>query len=140
MLIRRIENRIGPLGGKTVGILGLSFKPNTDDVRDAKSIDLIRDLLAKGASVKAYDPVAMPNASKFYSDLKVTYCHDAYSVAVNSHALILATEWREFRHLNFQRVQASMVQPVPLLADGRNFYDPERMRKYGFDYLCLGLP
>ncbi|MHA2368486.1 MAG: UDP-glucose dehydrogenase family protein [Candidatus Hodarchaeales archaeon] len=139
VLIQRIENRIGSLNGKTIGILGLSFKPNTDDVRDAKSIELIQNLLERGASVKAYDPVAMPNASKFYSDLQVTYCHDVYSVAVNSHALILATEWREFRHLNFQRVQASMVQPA-LLADGRNFYDPERMRKYGFDYLCLGLP
>jgi UDPglucose 6-dehydrogenase len=139
ILIQRIENKIGSLNGKTVGILGLSFKPNTDDVRDAKSIELIRDLLERGASVKAYDPVAMPNASKSYSDLPMTLCHDAYSVAVNSYILILATEWREFRHLNFQRVQASMVPPK-LLADGRNFYDPERMRKYGFDYLCLGLP
>ncbi|MFX0114845.1 MAG: UDP-glucose dehydrogenase family protein [Candidatus Hodarchaeota archaeon] len=139
VLVKRMEDKLGALADKTIGILGLSFKPNTDDIRDAKSIDLIRVLLEKGVSIKAYDPVAMPNARKLYHDLQVTYCLDPYSVSVDAHALVLVTEWREFRHLDFPKIAASMLPPA-LFADGRNFYDPERMQKYGFDYLCLGLP
>ncbi|MHA2232755.1 MAG: UDP-glucose dehydrogenase family protein [Candidatus Hodarchaeales archaeon] len=139
VLLQRMEEKLASWKDRTVGILGLSFKPNTDDIRDSKSVELIHALLEKGASVKAYDPVAMSNATQLMPDLQVTYCHDAYSVAIDAHALILVTEWREFRHLNFQRIRSTMAPPA-LLADGRNFYDPERMRKYGFEYLCLGLP
>lgn len=139
VFVQRMEEKLATWKDRTVGILGLSFKPNTDDIRDSKSVELIQALLEKGASVKAYDPVAMPNATKLMPDLQVTYCHDAYSVAIDAHALILVTEWREFRHLNFQRIKNTMAPPA-LLADGRNFYDPQRMQKYGFEYLCLGLP
>ncbi|MFQ5978131.1 MAG: UDP-glucose dehydrogenase family protein [Candidatus Heimdallarchaeota archaeon] len=139
VLIQRMEEKLTTWKDRTIGILGLSFKPNTDDIRDSKSVEIIHALLEKGASVKAYDPVAMSNATQLMPDLQVTYCHDAYSVAIDAHALILVTEWREFRHLNFQKIRNTM-EPPALLADGRNFYDPERMRKYGFEYLCLGLP
>ncbi len=137
-LLRRMEEKLGFFQGKTIGIFGLSFKPNTDDVRDAKSIELIEALVRREASVKAYDPVSMKNAQKTHPDLAVTYCHDAYSVALDSDAIVLVTEWREFRHLNFQKIKLSMRGD--LLVDGRNFYDPQKMTKFGFDYLCLGLP
>jgi UDPglucose 6-dehydrogenase len=124
----------GDLTGKTVGVLGLAFKANTDDMREAKSLDVIGDLLASGARVKAYDPIAMENTKRVFPHLE--YGANAYEVAAGADALVVVTEWNEFKLLNFERVRALMAQPV--LLDGRNLYDPERMRRLGFEYHSVG--
>lgn len=132
--VQRIAERLGGLQGKTVGLLGLAFKPNTDDIREARSIEIIRYLLQEGATVRAYDPVAMPNMQALYPH--ITYCRNAYEVAEGADALALVTEWNEFKQLNFERIKSLMRQPN--LFDGRNLYDPQRMRKLGFYYYGIG--
>ncbi len=132
--VQRIAERLGGLQGKTVGLLGLAFKPNTDDIREARSIEIIRYLLQEGATVRAYDPVAMPNMQALYPH--ITYCRNTYEVAEGADALALVTEWNEFKQLNFERIKSLMRQPN--LFDGRNLYDPQRMRKLGFYYYGIG--
>ncbi|MFN3690840.1 MAG: UDP-glucose dehydrogenase family protein, partial [Fimbriimonadales bacterium] len=132
--VSRIRERLGGLQGRIVGLLGLAFKPNTDDIREARSLEVIRLLLQEGATVKAYDPVAMPRVQAMYPE--VVYCRNAYEVAENADALALITEWNEFRQLNFERIRDAMRQPN--LFDGRNLYDPQRMRKLGFYYYGVG--
>jgi len=122
------------LEGKTIGVLGLSFKANTDDIRDSQPIDIIRMIQAEGGTVKAYDPVAMPNAAKVLHNVKL--CNDPYEVAEGSDALILATEWNEFRNLDLLRIKQLMKQPV--IVDGRNLYEPRMMRELGFIYRGVG--
>ena len=122
------------LKGKTVGILGLAFKANTDDMREAKSLDVIADLLASGATVKAYDPIAMENTKSVFP--QITYGANAYEVATGADALVIVTEWNEFKNLNFERLSALMARP--LILDGRNLYDPERLRRLGFEYHSVG--
>lgn len=124
----------GSFEGKTIGMLGLAFKPNTDDMRDAKSLDLIAKLLAEGASVKAYDPISIDNCREVFPE--ICYTHNAYEAAQEVDALMIVTEWNEFKQLNMERVKESMN--APLLFDGRNIYDPLRMRRLGFDYHCIG--
>ncbi len=133
-VIQKLREIMGNLRGKTIGVLGLSFKPNTDDMRDAPSIEIIHMLQHEGAQVKAYDPVAADNAREILND--VTYCDNAYAVAEDADALILLTEWNEFKQLDMGRIVKSMRQPV--LLDGRNIYEPERMRALGFTYRCIG--
>jgi UDPglucose 6-dehydrogenase len=132
--IQKLRAVLGNFRGKTVGILGLSFKPNTDDMRDAPSIEIIHMLQHEGAQVKAYDPVAMENAKGILDN--VTYCDTPYAVAEGADALVLVTEWNEFKHLDMERIIKSMQQPV--LFDGRNIYEPERMRALGFTYRAVG--
>lgn len=132
--VQRIAERLGGLNGKTVGLLGLAFKPSTDDIREARSIEVIRYLLQEGAAVRAYDPVAMPNMQTIYPH--ITYCKNAYEVAEGADALALITEWNEFKQLNFERIKSLMRQPN--LFDGRNLYDPQRIRKHGFYYYGVG--
>ena len=127
---------IGSLKGKTIGILGLSFKPDTDDMRDAKSIEIINMLIKEGAVVKAYDPVAMENAKRILPN--VQYRPSAYEVAEGADALVVITEWREFKLLNMERIKNLMHSP--LIFDGRNIYDAERTRKMGFEYYSIGRP
>jgi len=122
------------LKGKTVGVLGLAFKPNTDDMREAKSIDVIADLLAAGATVKAYDPIAIENTQAIFP--QITYGANSYEVAADADALIVVTEWNEFKLLNFERIKTMMTRP--LVFDGRNLYDPEHMRRKGFEYYSVG--
>jgi len=122
------------LEGKTIGVLGLSFKANTDDIRDSQPIDIIRMIQAEGGTVKAYDPVAMPNAAQVLHNVKL--CNDPYEVAEGSDALILATEWNEFRNLDLLRIKQLMKQPV--IVDGRNLYEPRKMRELGFVYRGVG--
>ncbi|MFC1463942.1 MAG: UDP-glucose dehydrogenase family protein [Candidatus Brachytrichaceae bacterium NZ_4S206] len=122
------------LEGKTIGVLGLAFKANTDDIRESQPIDIIRMIQADGGMVKAYDPVAMPNAAKVLQNVKL--CEDAYEVAEGSDALILATEWNEFKNLDLVRIKRLMKQPV--IVDGRNLYDPPMMRSLGFIYRGVG--
>ncbi|GAB4400277.1 MAG: UDP-glucose/GDP-mannose dehydrogenase family protein [Anaerolineales bacterium] len=135
-IINHLRDILGSYRGKVVGLLGLAFKPNTDDMRDAPSITLARLLVAEGAHVKAYDPVAMETAKRAMQDVPVTYCNDPYEVAKDADALILVTEWNEFKQLDMQRIKDLMRQPI--LMDGRNIYDPPRMRELGFIYRGVG--
>jgi UDPglucose 6-dehydrogenase len=115
--VTKLRHLLGGLRGKTVGVLGLSFKPNTDDMRDAPSVEIINLLLYEGARVQAYDPVAMENARRVLGNA-ITYCKDPYQVAEQADALLLVSEWNEFKQLNMERVKALMRQPM--LLDGRN--------------------
>ncbi|MCH6567254.1 MAG: UDP-glucose/GDP-mannose dehydrogenase family protein [Nitrospinae bacterium] len=133
-LIATMEDALGGLAGKTIGVLGLAFKPNTDDMREAKSIEIITELLARGAELKAYDPQSMENARKALPQIKL--CANAYEVAEGADALVLVTEWREFKLLNMEKIRDAMRDPV--LFDGRNFYNPEKKARLGFTYFGVG--
>ena len=134
-LHRDIERHFaGELQGLKIAVWGLSFKPKTDDMREAKSLDVIADLLASGATVKAYDPIAMENTKPVFPH--ITYGANAYEVATGADALVIVTEWNEFKNLNFERLSALMARP--LILDGRNLYDPERLRRMGFEYHSIG--
>jgi UDPglucose 6-dehydrogenase len=133
-LIQKLRHILGGFRGKTVGLWGLAFKPNTDDMRDAPSISLVHMLQHEGAYVKAYDPEAQENAKHLFED--VVFCEDPYQVAEKADGLILVTEWNEFKQLDMTRVRSLMRQPV--LVDGRNIYDPARMAEMGFMYRGMG--
>jgi UDPglucose 6-dehydrogenase len=134
-VIDKLEEMLSDgLKGKVVGMLGLAFKPNTDDMREAPSVTIAHALLEARATVKCYDPVAMDNARKDLPD--ITYCADPYEVAQGSDALVVVTDWNEFKHLDMQRIKDSMKQPV--LVDGRNIYDPALIKNMGFQYRGFG--
>lgn len=133
-VIIKLREMLGTLRGKTVGLLGLSFKPNTDDMRDAPAIEVVHFLLNEGASVRAYDPVAMDNARKLLP--QVTFCDNAYAVAEGADALVLVTAWNEFKHLDMGRIARSMHTAV--LVDARNIYDRAKLRELGFAYYGIG--
>lgn len=124
----------GDFKGKTIGVLGLSFKPDTDDMRDAPSISVISKLEEGKGIVKAYDPIAMSNAKKILKN--VEFCKDSYSVAKESDILIIMTEWNEFRQLDLQKIKNLMRNPI--LLDGRNIYDPQTASRIGFTYTGVG--
>jgi UDPglucose 6-dehydrogenase len=126
---------LGPLGGRCLAVLGLAFKPNTDDMREAKSIEIVERLLQLGASVRAYDPVAIPTARGMLPET-VTYCDSPYEAATGADAVVLVTEWNEFKFLSLDRLRAVMRRPV--VFDGRNVWEPERMRRLGFEYHSIG--
>jgi len=132
----RVGRVLGGLKDKNVAVLGLAFKPNTDDLRDAKSLEIIASLLAGDAKVRAYDPIAMPNTSKIFP--QIDYAESAYDAVEGADAVIIATEWNEFKFLDLVRVSKLVAQPI--IFDGRNIYDPERMSRLGFDYYCVGRP
>jgi UDPglucose 6-dehydrogenase len=125
------------LNGKTFGIWGLSFKPNTDDMREAPSLVLIEALLAAGAAVNVFDPVAMPEAKHYLGD-SVTWCSDIYETAENTDAVVLVTEWNEFRLPDWKRIK-SLVR-TPVIFDGRNVYERDTLHQHGFDYYGIGMP
>ncbi len=133
-LVSKAKSILRNLNGKTIGVLGLSFKPNTDDMREAPSIDIIRKLQQERVRIKAYDPQAMENAKAILDD--VEYCQDPYDVARDSDALILITEWDEFRSLGLSMIKGLLKQPV--IIDGRNVYEPEKMKQLGFVYQGVG--
>jgi UDPglucose 6-dehydrogenase len=126
----------GTLRGKTVAVLGLTFKPNTDDMREAPSLALITALQDMGAQVRAFDPVGMSQAQALMKN--VTYCENAYDCAEAADALVIATEWEQFRALDLERLRDLMACPV--VVDLRNIYRPEEMSRYGFAYACVGRP
>ena len=135
-ILRKVSALLGgELKGKTVGLLGLAFKPNTDDMRDAPSIDLARWLVEQGAKVKGYDPVSMTGAASMMPP-GMKFAEDPYELAAGCDAVILVTEWNEFKQLDLERVRQSMKTPV--LVDGRNVYDAEQMRALGFTYRGIG--
>jgi UDPglucose 6-dehydrogenase len=124
------------LKGKKIAVWGLSFKPQTDDMREAPSILIINELVKAGAEVKAYDPVAIKEVHK-YIDVPVTYTEDEYAALVDADALLLLTEWREFRLPDWDRVKSLMAQP--LILDGRNIYNAKELKGLGFVYHCIGV-
>lgn len=126
----------GNLEGKTIAMWGLSFKPQTDDMREAPALVLIEKLIAAGTKVRAYDPVAMEESKRRIGDA-VEYAKDQYEALIDADALLIVTEWPEFRFPNFNVVKKLLK--APLIFDGRNVYDPEEMAEIGFDYFCIGI-
>jgi UDPglucose 6-dehydrogenase len=134
-MARKVAHAVGgSLRGKTVAVLGLTFKPDTDDMRDAPSIPLITGLLDFGARVRAYDPVGMQTARIDMPDIE--YCDDAYACANNADALVIVTEWTQFRALDLRRLKRQMAHPV--IVDLRNIYRPDEMAAHGFNYDSIG--
>ncbi|MGD8228593.1 MAG: UDP-glucose/GDP-mannose dehydrogenase family protein [Desulfobacteraceae bacterium] len=135
-MVEKMESTLGPLKGKRLGVLGLTFKPNTDDIRESPAVKIVKGLVDKGASVVAFDPAGMEAAKKVLKE--VVFAKDMYDVAEDADALVLTTEWNEFRFLDWERVKALLRSPI--VVDLRNIYDPVRMRARGFEYLCVGRP
>ena len=134
LIVAKLRRLLGTLRGARVGLLGLTFKPNTDDLRDAPALEIARGLLLEGASVAAYDPAGMAHAADLLPALDLA--GDAYAVAAGADALVLVTEWNEFKQLDLCRLRGVMRRAV--LVDGRNMYDPERLRAAGFSYEGIG--
>lgn len=135
-MITKIENAIGPLDGKVVGVLGLTFKPNTSDVRESPALDIVQALLRKGAQIRAYDPAGMDEFQKVVNDEKISYWKNAYEAARGAEALVFLTEWNEFRNLDLKKLKDALAKPVIL--DLRNIYEPERVTDIGFKYMGVG--
>jgi UDPglucose 6-dehydrogenase len=133
--VETMRRALAPLEGRIIAVLGVAFKPNTDDMRDAKSIEVTERLVRLGATVRAYDPVALDNARAALPS-SVTYCASSYEAAAGADAIALITEWNEFKFLNLERVRQVMRRPV--IFDGRNLWEPERMRRLGFEYHSIG--
>ena len=134
LMLAKIKNLVGELKGKTIAVLGLAFKPETDDMREAPATGIIRSLLADGAHVRAYDPVAKSEAMKVLPD--IDYADDEYAAVTGADALVLVTEWNQFRALDLARIRDLMK--TPKVADLRNIYEPDDMRELGFDYVGVG--
>ena len=133
-MVGKIKGIVGDLRGKTIGILGLAFKPNTDDIRESSAITIIEGLLAEGAKVKAFDPAAMEETRAVLPNIE--FGKDSYDMAKGCDALVLVTEWNQFRRLDLERIKGLLKSPV--FIDLRNVYDPEQMRRVGFKYTCVG--
>ena len=134
IIIKKLEDALWTFKDKTVGLLGLSFKPNTDDLRNAPAKDIIDALLAGGTKVKAYDPVSMERMKTMYP--QVEYCSSPYEVAKGADGLLIVTEWDEFRKLNLKKIKSAMNTNI--IIDGRNLFDPKKMIDMGFHYQCVG--
>ena len=133
-VIQKLRNQLGKLQDRTIGLLGLAFKPNTDDLREAPSVEVAHLLQNEGAHVKGYDPVAMPMAERLIPGIELA--KDAYDLARGCDAIVVVTEWNEFKHLDLAKVKALMRQPI--LLDGRNVYDAKQMNDLGFQYRGMG--
>ncbi|MEO1381628.1 MAG: nucleotide sugar dehydrogenase, partial [Bacteroidota bacterium] len=137
LLVEKMKAHYGTenFAGKKFAVWGLAFKPNTDDIREAPSLVIIKELLEMGAEVKAYDPEAIESVKK-YTDLEIEYADNQYDALGNADALLIVTEWNEFRAPDFDRIKASLKQPV--IFDGRNVYDLRTMKESGFEYFSIG--
>ena len=141
LVVTKLTNILGSLRGCTIGILGLAFKPNTDDMREAPAVDIIRWVTHQGATVRVYDPVAKETGKKALKDEHVDmnaviFCANAYDVAQGTDALVVVTDWNEFKSLNMQRIRSAMHRPI--LIDGRNLYEAAEMDRHGFIYRGMG--
>lgn len=136
MVIQKLQEKLFILKGRTIGLLGLAFKPDTDDLRDAPSLHIAERLLGMGARVKAYDPIAIQACKEQRPDLKIRYCDSAQELAAETDALVVVTEWNEFRGLDLSELAKQMASPI--LVDGRNIYQPEAAIAAGFDYTGVG--
>lgn len=135
-VVEKLERTVRGLRGKVVGVLGAAFKPGTDDVRESPALHVVRILVEKGAHVRVHDPVALGSARQALDGLEVEFCRDPYAMAAGAEALVLATDWPEYRHLDLARLAESMRNPI--LLDGRNLFDPEQVRAAGWIYLGVG--
>jgi UDPglucose 6-dehydrogenase len=133
-VVKHTSEMVGGLKGKTIGLFGLAFKPNTDDMREAPSIDIVQHLTEAGAKVRAYDPVAMEVARPLLPDIEMFT--DPYEMAKGCDGVIVVTEWNEFKQLDLDQLKSLLKKPV--IVDGRNVYDPERMKAMGFAYRGIG--
>ena len=129
-IVEKLRTVLKTLEGKTVGILGLSFKPNTDDIREAPSLDIIRQFVTEGVNVRAHDPVAIPNAQQTMSDISVDFIDDVYKLSHNADALVLVTEWKHYQKLDLRKLAKQMKTPI--LIDGRNVFSPQEAITGGF--------
>ncbi len=135
-VVDKVRTGLGELNGKTVAVLGLSFKPNTDDVRESRSIAICRALLAEGAAIRTYDPVAGAQSARILKDDRLTYCKDSYQAAEGCDALVVATEWNEFRNVDLGRIKSLMRGD--LLVDARNIYESSKAKANRFRYRGVG--
>jgi UDPglucose 6-dehydrogenase len=136
VLVKKVLSHFkNEIKGKKFAIWGLAFKPNTDDMREAPSIYIIKELVKLGAKVSAYDPAAMENA-KFYLDEILNYCDDQYEALKDAEALLILTEWNEFRNPDFEKIKNELKAPI--IFDGRNIFDVEKMEELGFVYYSIG--
>jgi UDPglucose 6-dehydrogenase len=133
--VNRIRQNLWVLRDKKIGVWGLSFKPNTDDMRNAPSIDIINALIKEGAKIQAYDPVAIKKTKEIFKD-KISFCSNPYQAAKNADVLIVVTEWDEFKNVDLKKTKRLLK--LPKIIDGRNIFDPEKMKKLGFDYYSIG--
>jgi UDPglucose 6-dehydrogenase len=138
MVIQKLQEKLYILKGRTIGLLGLAFKPDTDDLRDAPALDIAERLLRMGARVRAYDPIAMDACRAQRPDLKMRYCGSAQEAAGGADALVVVTEWSEFRELDLSALAGTMASPI--LVDGRNVFRPEAAIAAGFQYTGIGRP
>ena len=134
LMVEKIKHHLGDLKGKTIAILGLAFKQNTDDIRKSPAIDIIKLFLKEDAHIRCFDPLAMANTKKILPNL--TYCQDEYETAQRSDALVIATEWNQFRNLDLLKIKKLLKSPI--LLDLRNLYDPEKTKALGFTYEGVG--
>jgi UDPglucose 6-dehydrogenase len=146
-MIKKIKGAMGMLKGKTIAILGLSFKPNTDDIRDAPSLHIIKRLLKEGTKIRAYDPIIrsgefmvkgieLMGEGRALSSKLLKYCKDPYEAAKDAHAVVIVTEWNQFRNLELDRLKTLLKEPY--FFDLRNIYEPQRLKEMGFKYFCVG--
>ena len=133
-MIPKIEKLIGDFSGKQIGVLGLSFKPETDDMRESPAIDIIKEMQKRGAKIKAFDPVAMEEAKHYLPDIE--YAKDEYDAIEGADILVFLTEWNQFRALDMEKVKRLLKSPK--IADLRNIYEPKDMREMGFEYVGVG--
>jgi UDPglucose 6-dehydrogenase len=135
-MVDKILKAVGPVKGKTLGVLGLTFKPNTDDIREAPALYIIKKLESLGAKIRAYDPAGMEEGRKVLK--KVLFQDNLYDAGKGANALILATEWNPFRTIDWTKMKSLLKQP--LVIDLKNMYEPERMKQLGIKYTCVGRP
>jgi UDPglucose 6-dehydrogenase len=134
-MVQKVEEALEGIKGKTLAVLGLTYKPNTDDIREAPALFITQELIARGAKIRAYDPAGMENASHVLRE-GIVFCSDPYDAAAGSHALLILTEWNQFRNLDLDRLKGLLLGPT--LLDFRNVYDPTRIRDKGFVYVGVG--
>jgi UDPglucose 6-dehydrogenase len=133
-MLEKIGEAIGELKGKTIGLLGLAFKPNTDDIRDSPALAIAEALIKGGATVRTYDPEALEESMKVLPDM--VPCQDAYQTVEGADAVVLVTEWNQFRNLDFEQIRSKVKSPI--FIDLRNVYEPQRMADQGFYYVSVG--
>jgi UDPglucose 6-dehydrogenase len=136
LMLAKIEKALGGVVGRTVAVLGLSFKPNTDDIRESPALPIVQGLVDRGAAVRAFDPEAMPGCRPLFPT--VTFCENAYATAEGADALVIITEWNQFRKLELDHLRELLRRP--LVIDLRNLYEPEKMAAAGFEYVSVGRP
>jgi UDPglucose 6-dehydrogenase len=134
--VQKIKLAMECLENKTIAILGLSFKPNTDDIRESPAIEIALDLLQQGVKLKVYDPVAMSNARRVLNGENLEFCSDAYAALACADGMVVATEWNEFRNLSLEKAKELLRHP--LIFDMRNVFDPEKASSLGFRYFATG--